>query len=161
MKNAQYWRTALALLPHPEGGAYRETYRATTLVDTPNGPRSASTAIYFLLEYGNFSAFHRIQSDEAWHFYDGDALSIYEITRDGVLVEHKLGKDIENGESLQIVISAGNWFASRVNNAGGYTLVGCTVAPGFDFVDFEMAERAALQLEYPAHAGIIEELTRV
>lgn len=116
------------------------------------------TGIYFLLQQGEFSAFHRIASDELWHHYDGGALHIYEILPDGQLVTHVLGTE---GEALPFaVIRAGSWFASRVARGNDYTLCGCTVAPGFDFSDFELAERSALQQQYPQHTGIIAELTR-
>ncbi|WP_343671870.1 cupin domain-containing protein [Chitinophaga sp.] len=164
--NAEYWRKHLQLESHVEGGSFRETYRAalklptSVLPATFKGERNASTGIYFLLEYGDFSAFHRIAADEMWHFYDGYALTIYEIKPGGELVVHQLGKQVHLGERPQLVISAGSWFASRVEVTNGYTLVGCTVAPGFDFADFELGDRAELQKAYPAHAGIIAALTR-
>jgi predicted cupin superfamily sugar epimerase len=163
---AAHWREQLQLQSHVEGGAFRETYRAkwvldrTTLPTGMTGNRNASTCIYFLLEEGGFSAFHRIAADEIWHFYDGHTLTIYEITPDGSLLVHKLGRDIQNGENLQAIITAGNWFASRVEVPGGYTLSGCTVAPGFDFADFELAERTSLQAAYPHHTALIASLTR-
>ena len=161
-----YWRQHLHLEPHVEGGAYRETYRSNlklpqiALPARMKGDRAASTGIYFLLEAGEFSAFHRIAADEMWHFYDGYTLSIYEITPMGTLLHHRLGRDLVAGEQLQLVIPAGSWFGSRVESPEGFALVGCTVAPGFDFADFEMAERNALTAEYPQHAGVIEMLTR-
>lgn len=155
--NAAYWRDHLQLESHIEGGAFKETYRSSVMA----GNRNVSTGIYFLLEDADFSAFHRIKSDEMWHFYDGNPLNIYEIAPSGELTIHQLGLNFHLGEKPQIVITAGNWFASRVKGESGYTLVGCTVAPGFDFADFELADRKALQAIYPAHAGIIGELTRV
>ncbi|MEM6299625.1 MAG: cupin domain-containing protein, partial [Bacteroidota bacterium] len=107
-----------------------------------------------------FSAFHRIASDELWHFYDGDPLSIYFFDTLGHLKEIELGLDIEKGQLPQAVVPAGAWFASRCQNFGGFTLVGCTVSPGFDFQDFELAETDTLVSEYPAHEKIIRELTR-
>jgi predicted cupin superfamily sugar epimerase len=164
--NAEYWREHLQLTSHVEGGSFRETYRAALKVPTSvlpsafKGERNASTGIYFLLEFGDFSAFHRIAADEMWHFYDGYTLTIYEIKPEGAMVVHQLGKHVHLGERPQLVITAGSWFASRVEVVDGYTLVGCTVAPGFDFADFELGDRGELQKEYPAHKGIIEELTR-
>ena len=161
-----YWREHLQLTSHVEGGSFRETYRSpltfptSVLPDTMKGDRNASTAIYFLLEYGDFSAFHRIAADEMWHFYDGYTLTIYEIKPDGSLVTHLLGRHVHLGEQPQLVIPAGSWFASRVDVEDGFTLVGCTVAPGFDFADFELAGREALQAAYPAHAALIATLTR-
>ncbi len=166
MSSAAYWKEKLQLISHIEGGAFKETYRAplllphSALTKEHNGARAASTGIYFLLEYGEFSAFHRIASDEMWHFYDGCTLTVYEIKTDGTLVKHLLGKDIENGASPQLVIPAGSWFASRVEIENSFTLCGCTVAPGFDFADFELANRAELTKEFPQHEALIVSLTR-
>lgn len=157
---AAYWRETLQLTQHVEGGSFRETYRAPLVIQQPAGQRAASTGIYFLLEDGEFSAFHRIASDEMWHFYDGVTLHIYEIKPEGTLHVHRLGKDLAQGEQLQIVIPAGSWFASSVEETGGFALVGCTVAPGFDFADFELAEKTALSKLFPQHAGLIGLLTR-
>ncbi len=163
---AAYWRDHLRLIQHVEGGSFRETYRApleiaqNALPASFSGARAASTAIYFLLEDGEFSAFHRIAADELWHFYDGTTLHIYEIKPDGDLVVHRLGRECHQGDRLQVLISAGSWFASSVEETGGFTLAGCTVAPGFDFADFELANRAKLSSEFPQHAGLIALLTR-
>jgi len=166
VRTALYWKEKLNLDSHIEGGAFREVYRSTLVIPNENlapwhkGDRSASTSIYFLLETGEFSAFHRIASDELWHFYDGGTLAIYEIDAEGKLTKHLLGKNIETGESLQVLIPAGSWFGSRVENTDSFVLCGCTVAPGFDFADFELAERAALLNQYPEHAAMIKQLTR-
>lgn len=168
MKNttAEYWKQQLQLTSHVEGGAFRETYRAPLMIGHQalpagfSGPRNASTGIYFLLEDGDFSAFHRIAADEMWHFYDGTTLYIYEIRPDGALLVHKLGRNPEQGEQLQLVIPAGSWFASCVEETGGFALAGCTVAPGFDFADFELADRVALSALFPQHKGLIALLTR-
>ncbi len=163
---AHRYITQLNLTAHIEGGAFKEIYRSPLVLPeevlTPEhgGDRNAMTSIYFLLQYGEFSAFHRIASDELWHFYYGGVLCIYEIDKSGVLTKHLLGKDIAAGERPMVCIKAGSWFGSRVEEAGGYTLCGCTVAPGFDFADFELAARAALMELYPQHGGIIRELTR-
>lgn len=160
---AAYWRETLQLTQHVEGGSFRETYRAPLELQQPegfSGPRAASTGIYFLLEDGEFSAFHRIASDEMWHFYDGVTLHIYEIKPTGTLHVHRLGRDYAQGEQLQLVIPAGSWFASSVEETEGFALVGCTVAPGFDFADFELADKAALAKLFPQHAGLIGLLTR-
>ena len=156
--SASSWIESLALIPHPEGGYFRESYRANASVTTPSGTRSASTAIYYLLERGDFSALHRILSDEVWHFYAGDALEIVEFDEDGRAVHTRLGKALDQGETLQHVVAAGRWFASRP--LGAYSLVGCTVAPGFDFQDFEMGARTDLMKTFPEHAKLIESLTR-
>ena len=149
----------LKLLPHPEGGYYKEVYKAADEYQTKLGTRSASTAIYFLLEKGNFSAFHRIQSDELWHHYEGCSLEIFIIDEQGKLEVLKLGKNFEKGEEPLRIVRKGLWFASRVQDEG-YALVGCTVSPGFDFKDFELASRSNLLSLYPEHKQVIEELTR-
>lgn len=161
---------ALSLSPHPEGGFYRETYRAALTLPRASlsrehaGDRSASTAIYFLVPRGSFSALHRIASDEVWHFYAGAPLEIVELDRDGTLTRTVIGNDLAH-EAPQHVVPAGVWFGSRVlagtEERGSYALVGCTVAPGFDFADFALADRDALTREHPAHASLIAELTRV
>lgn len=163
---ASYWIERLSLTPHVEGGAFREVYRSELTIPRSNlplffqGDRSASTAIYFLLAQGQFSAFHRIAADELWHFYYGDALVVYEITHNGRMIEHRLGANPEQGEVFQTVVKAGSWFASAPAPGSEYALVGCTVAPGFDFADFELAERKPLVQQYPEHAHIITRLTR-
>ena len=153
--SAQHYIQTLELLPHPEGGYYKETYRSTGNVSFTQGERSFSTAIYFLLEKNNFSAFHKIKSDELWHFYSGDSLEVIEITTKGELKITELGP-----QNFQYCVPAGNWFGSRVKKGGSFSLVGCTVAPGFDFKDFEMAGRNKLLKEFPQHAAMIIELTR-
>jgi predicted cupin superfamily sugar epimerase len=166
MHTARYWKEKLELASHIEGGAFRETYRSALNIQKDNltpqhgGSRAASTSIYFLLEDGEFSAFHRIASDELWHFYDGDTLAIYEINTRGELIKHLLGRDIEKGESLQVLIPAGSWFGSKVENKGSFALCGCTVSPGFDFADFELVDGGKLREQYPQHADIIGQLTR-
>jgi predicted cupin superfamily sugar epimerase len=151
---------------HPEGGYYRESYRAELnipKIGLPpyfNGSRCVSTAIYFLLDSDVFSAFHRLRSDELWHFYDGNPLTISAIDETGRLSEIRLGNNPEQEQVLQAVVKAGNWFGSRVSDPDSYSLVGCTVAPGFDFQDFELGKRADLIRLYPQHRKVIESLTR-
>lgn len=163
---AASWKEQLQLQPHVEGGAFRETYRAdwvlhrSCLPPAMQGNRNACTGIYFLLEHGEFSAFHRIAADEMWHFYDGSTLCIYEIDTTGTLTVHKLGRNIQQGEQLQVVITAGNWFAACVEAPEGFALVGCTVSPGFDFADFELAGQRSLQALFPQHKELIGRLTR-
>ncbi len=164
-KTAEYYISKLGLSSHVEGGAFKETYRSPVVLEQAaigvlfHGNRNASTGIYFLLTYLQFSAFHKIASDEMWHFYDGQTLTIYEIDTDGTLITHKLGRNIEAGETFQCVIKAGNWFASRCEVEGGFSLVGCTVAPGFDFVDFTLATCDELCHLYPQHTELIIPLT--
>ncbi|MEP3386875.1 MAG: cupin domain-containing protein [Reichenbachiella sp.] len=162
-KPANYWIERLELEPHPEGGFFKETYRSSVsaeFTDFPSG-RNVSTGIYFFLTSENFSAFHRIKSDEMWHFYAGDALSISVIDKNGKANEIILGLDLEKGQVPQAVVPANCWFASKVKDGGEYGLVGCTVSPGFDFEDFKMADRQHLIAEYPRHKELITSLTRV
>ena len=154
------------LQPHPEGGWYKETYKSdeyisgSTLPERFGGSRVFSTAIYFLLEQGNFSAFHRIKSDECWHFYAGDPLVVYVMQLNGRLDIIHLGNDIEKGQVFQFVVPANCWFASRPAPGSTFCFVGCTVAPGFDFTDFELATASSLTALFPQHKAIIEELCR-
>ncbi len=156
----------LGLQPHPEGGYYKEVYRSAGVIQQAaidgvfSGDRNYATSIYFMLVGGNFSAFHRIKSDELWHFYDGDACTVYVIHLNGEFEAIRLGRDIANGEVYQAVVPAGAWFASECSNPEGFSLTGCTVSPGFDFADFEMAEREGLIKEYPQYAEVINRLTR-
>ncbi|MBL3655205.1 cupin domain-containing protein [Fulvivirga sediminis] len=158
----QHWIDNLGLLPHPEGGYYKETYRSGLKADFFGfeGGRSVSTGIYFMLGKGDFSAFHRIKSDEMWHFYDGSALEIHIIHPDGKYEMVKLGRNISDGEVFQYVVPADSWFGSRLGQSGDFALVGCTVAPGFDFKDFDMPSKAHLINKYPDHEKIIRELSR-
>jgi predicted cupin superfamily sugar epimerase len=164
--SAAYWIKKLELSRHIEGGSFREVYRSAMQVPRKSlpilfqGQRNISTSIYFLLESGQFSAFHRIASDELWHFYFGDPLLIYEINHSGILTTHRLGPDAEKGEVFQTVVQAGSWFASVPAEDSAYSLVGCTVSPGFDFADFELAEREILTRRYPRYAELITALTR-
>ncbi|MCF8257134.1 MAG: cupin domain-containing protein [Flavobacteriales bacterium] len=161
--SAAQWAELLNLSPHPEGGWYRETYRAKAVIDCPegfDGERSCATAIYFLLTSQSFSAFHRILSDEVWHFYTGDGITVHEIAANGAYIAHRLGASPGQGEVFQLVIPAGSWFASEVSAGGDHGLVGCTVAPGFDFRDFEMAKRKHLLARFPQHSEVISRLCR-
>lgn len=165
-KDATYWVRRLKLEPHPEGGYYRQTYRSDEIISQAalpegfTGPRAASTAIYFLLEGENFSAFHRLRSDEIWHFYTGSPLVVHVIDSAGRSSPIPLGSDPEAGQVFQAVVRAGSWFASHVADWKGWALVGCTVAPGFDFEDFEIATQKKLVDEYPQHRELIRKLTR-
>ncbi len=164
MKPATYWIDKLTLTAHPEGGFFKETYRSdesipdTALPARFGGTRNFSTAIYFLLRSQDRSMFHKIKSDELWHFHAGSSLNIYVLTDSGLAI-HRLGPDPDEGDSLQVVIPANCWFGAKVIQPDSYTLAGCTVAPGFDFQDFEIAERDLLLKAYPDHKAIIELLT--
>lgn len=157
-------------MAHPEGGYFKETFRseleiaADALPGNFSGPRNASTAIYFLLTEAKSSNFHRIESDELWHFYAGDPLEVFGIHPDGRLEVWLLGGPEVEGASFQAMVPAGVWFGSAVKPNGDadnnrFSLCGCTVAPGFDFEDFELAKRAALQAQFPQHADLIARLT--
>ena len=154
------------LLPHPEGGYYKETYRSPEIIPDQilsrqfKGDRAYSTAIYFLLEKGNFSAFHRIESDEVWHFYAGQTLLVHIIHINGKFETIKLGNDIENGETFQYSVPARCWFASEPGADTDFSFVGCTVAPGFDFDDFELAKADELSRLYPQQEELIRRLCR-
>ena len=161
-KAAQDLVARLGLLPHPEGGFFGESFRSPIQLTLPDGRiRAASTAIYFLLPMGAFSALHRVSSDEVWHFYDGDPLELTTITSGGILETRTLGRDLEAGQRPQFVVPAGVWQAAKPTQEKiGYSLVGCTVAPGFDFADFEMPVCDELGRLFPQHAAAIQILTR-
>ncbi|MEO8666543.1 MAG: cupin domain-containing protein [Ignavibacteria bacterium] len=165
MKSAAYWKEKLILNPHPEGGYFKETYRAQEVFHKEHlpqrfsGDRVHSTGIYYLLSDQDVSKFHRIKSDEMWHFYDGVGVTIYEIDVNGNFKAHKLGLNIDDGELPQVLIKGGNWFGAKVSKPDSYCLCGCTVSPGFHFEDFEMADRENLMQMFPEHRNIIEELT--
>ena len=150
-----------ALAPHPEGGFFRETFRSTARFALPDYPseRAASTAIYFLLAAGTFSAFHRVRSDEAWHHYDGAPLELQMIDDEGHVSVVLLGRDFEAGQVPQAVVPRDVWQAARPVG-DRHAFVGCTVAPGFDFADFEMPPREALVRRFPTLAPLVERFTR-
>lgn len=156
----------LELLPHPEGGYYKETYRSQRTVplddstEASSSLRNISTAIYFLIESENFSALHKIKSDELWHFYAGDTLEVIEMDETGNLIITPIGRNLNADETFQHMVKANTWFGSRVKKGGSFSLVGCTVSPGFDFTDFEMAKREDLIKKFPQHKSIIEAMTR-
>jgi hypothetical protein len=151
---------ALGLAPHPEGGYYRETFRSPIEVRAGARPaRAASTCIYFLLPGGSFSAFHRVASDEVWHHYDGAPLELHTLDEAGVHRVERLGHALDAGERPQLVVPAGVLQAA-VPAGGPFALCGCTVAPGFDFADFELPARADLARRFPSHRALVEALTR-
>ncbi len=157
----------LELQPHPEGGYFKETYRSNgsipsdVLGNTYSGPRNHATSIYFLLTQGNFSAFHRIVQDEQWHFYDGATLWLHTISPEGEYKKIAIGNNLAEGEVPQFTVPGGYWFGAEVKEGGAFSLLGCTVAPGFDFDDFEMPPRDTLLQLFPQHETIIHKLTRV
>lgn len=151
----------LGLAPHPEGGFFRETFRAPQKVTAPFAPvtRAASTAIYFLLRAGEFSAFHTVRSDEVWHHYAGGTLELHTIDESGSHQRVELGSNLEHGERPQWVVPAGTLQAARVIGEE-FALCGCTVAPGFDFADFDMPARSVLAQRYPELGALIQSFTR-
>lgn len=165
MNTAQYWIDKLELKHHPEGGYFNEVYRAkedigeSALPKRYAGTRSFATSIYFLLPGNEYSAFHRIKSDETWHFYQGGTLELFVLSKNGSLERHLMGSNYESGERFQLTIPRDHWFAARAVMKDSYALVGCTVAPGFHFEDFELADRKSLLQEFPQHTDIINELT--
>jgi predicted cupin superfamily sugar epimerase len=166
MTGAQSWIDGLQLRRHPEGGWFRETYRSGEILSRAalpprfGGDRAFSTAIYFLLDSDDFSALHRIKQDEVFHFYDGSALSLHVIDPQGNYSMVKVGRDPSAGQVPQAVVKAGCLFGATVSDPRSYSLVGCTVAPGFDFADFEMPDREEICRQFPQHRHVIERLTR-
>jgi predicted cupin superfamily sugar epimerase len=156
----------LGLIRHPEGGWYRETYRSAELIpanslpDRFNGERSFCTAICFLLGRDEMSALHRIKSDEIWYYHAGTTLTVHLISPQGEYRALRIGSEPAAGESYQAVVPAGYWFGATVTGVGDFSLVGCSVAPGFDFADFEMGNRSELLKQFPEQAGIILQLTK-
>lgn len=149
----------LNLEPHPEGGYFSETYRSglqLTELESFQGTRACSTGIYFLLTSGSISHLHKIRSDEMWHFYSGDPLRIVMLDGNGHYADKILGADLEKGESFQVVVPAGVWFGAEVVDGGTYALVGCTVSPGFDFSDFELAKKETMRELFPNHGPFVE-----
>lgn len=164
-KNTEYWIEQLNLEPHPEGGFYRQTYKSeefinkTALPSRFSGDRTFSTSIYYLLPGGNFSAFHKVNQDEIWHFYYGCPLTLHIISPEGRYSCSHLGDNPENGEAFQIIVKAGDYFAAQPDQNDSFSLCGCTVAPGFEFADFEMPAREVLLREFPQHKNVITRLT--
>ncbi len=165
MRTGNDWIRALDLRPHPEGGFFREIYRSgyrmarAGLPPRYSGDRSLSTSIYFLLLSGQVSRLHRLRSDEIWHFYEGSPVVIHTIEPGGAYAAVGMSREALTGPGFQAVIPAGWWFGAEVAAPDSFALVGCTIAPGFEFDDFELGRREELLASYPAHRGIIEKLT--
>lgn len=162
---AQYWIDKLELIEHPEGGYFKETYRSEEEISTDAlperfaGKRNFGTSIYFLLTTESVSNFHRLKSDEIWHFHQGGAAKIHFISEEGAYSFKTIGADFENGETLQVIISKNTWFAAEVIK-DDFILIGCTVAPGFEFEDFELADQADLSTKFPTRSALIRKFTR-
>ncbi|TXG01062.1 cupin domain-containing protein [Massilia arenae] len=151
----------LSLMPHPEGGHFRETYRSQHRVNREEdaASRSASTAIYYLLRGRERSTWHRIRSDEMWHFYEGVPIRIYVLEPHGGLSVLRLGNPLRHeGAQFQALVPAGRWFAAQCEEHEGYSLVGCTVAPGFEFEEFEIGDVSVLKRDWPEHSESIARL---
>lgn len=153
-----------SLEPHPEGGYFRETYRAQGKIPDEylsgyEGERCRATAILFLIPEGNKSRLHRLKSDEIWHFYIGGPLILVQISPKGEVEEVMLGKDVMAGQKVQHVVPAGYWFGAYPCDGSKYSFVGCTVAPGFEFADFEMGNREELLTQFPHARDVIQKLT--
>ena len=146
----------LEMIPHPEGGFYKETYRSEE--QCLEGKRSIQTIIYFLLRSSDVSRFHRIKSDEMWFFHLGSPLVVHTLTENGH-IEHHLGNNLISGETPQLLVTKNTVFGSTVLYPDSFSLVSCSVAPGFDFEDFELFTAADLQEEYPFNQSIIARLT--
>jgi predicted cupin superfamily sugar epimerase len=150
----------LQLFPHPEGGFYKETYRADFSV-TPQGaqaPTGSCTSIHYLLQDSDYSGFHRIAYPELWYFHDGAPLTVHEIDAKGNYSHRTLGRG--EGEHLSLVVEPGIWFAADLPSKEGYALVSCAVAPAFDFALFEMARLDTILAQYPQHAEVLRRLCR-
>ena len=168
--NSSYWIEKLDLEKHPEGGYFKEVYRSDEFLEKENlparfhGKRCFATSIYFLLNNDNISSFHRIKSDETWHFYYGNPVIIYIIDEKENMLTVSLGNNPEKGEVLQFTVPKNCWFAASISDENketdfGYCLVGCTVAPGFDFDDFEIGGRENLLNDYPRYSQLITKHT--
>ena len=156
---SQEWTDRLKLIPHPEGGFYKEVYRSSFPVVPPRGASTGScTSIYYLLQDDDFSGFHRLGYPELWYFHDGNALDVHAIDLSGKYSVQRLG--IAEGENLSIAIDPGIWFAAEVPGKSGFALVSCVVAPAFDFGVFEMAEKDELIRQWPEHREVLERLCR-
>jgi predicted cupin superfamily sugar epimerase len=166
MLTAEEIRKKLKLQPHPEGGYFIETYRSThklpkkALTGGYPGDRAVSTAIYYLLTPKTFSAVHRLRGDEVFHFYGGDAVDLLQLYPDGTGKVSVLGSNLAAGMRPQLVVPGGVWQGMRLLRGGKYALMGTTVAPGFDFKDFELGHREELVEEYPQFAEMIRHLTK-
>ena len=164
--NASYWIEKLNLVEHTEGGFFAPVFRAPEYIDSHGlparfkGNRTIVSSIYYLLQRGQFSAFHRLKSFEIWSFLGGDPLVIYILNPFGGLTEKRLGPNFDRGESFLAAIEPGNWFAAEQRGPAEFTLLGCMVAPGFEYEDMEIAGRDRLLAKYPEHREIIERLAR-
>jgi predicted cupin superfamily sugar epimerase len=165
MRNAEYWIQHLKLLPHPEGGFFRETYKSKINIEQQTlpygfkGSRRLCTSIYFLLRTQDISRLHRLKSDEIWYYHYGSSLKIVLIDQEGNKHTKILGPNAEKAEQLQVEIPAGTIFGAQVTDENSFCLVGCIVTPGFEFSDFELFDREDLLQAYPKHSDVINKFT--
>lgn len=164
MERTLYLIKTLNLTPHPEGGYFKEIYRSEEIIPDRTisgfeGERNVSTSIYFLLAGNDKSMFHKIKSDELWHFYEGAGITIHTIDKNGKYKALRLGDNLKENEQYQIIVPGNTWFAAEVNEKHSYALVGCTVAPGFDFKDFQLGKRKELISLFPQHSKLINKFT--
>lgn len=161
-KNAQYWIESLGLIAHPEGGYYKSTFASEITISgigsSEGQQRQLFTSIYFLLKSNEVSHFHRLKSDELWYYHGGSSLTIHVIDESGSYKEWKLGLNLENGEVPQVLVPKNTIFGSSMMEGDTFSLVGCMVAPGFDFEDFELFSQEELLELYPQHEKIIRKM---
>ncbi len=156
----------LDLEPHPEGGYFKrqiyseEFILKDALPERYGYSRHLYSSIYYLLGPGDFSAFHRLKSDEIWHFFEGDCLIVHFLNADGSYTQHKMGSNIAHGEVFQLLIPHGTWFAAQPDNVTGYTLIGCTVIPAFEYEDFEIGDFGDLSTLFPQHTELVRRFCR-
>jgi predicted cupin superfamily sugar epimerase len=164
-RNADYWINQLELIPHPEGGFYREIYRSSGIIEKSalatnfSGPGNFFTTIYFLLQAEQVSHLHRIKSDEIWTFHTGEAVDIHVIDSCGDYTVQKLGLNPDNSEMPQQIVPANSWFGANLSERKGYALVSCIVSPDFSFNDFELGNYDDLVHVFPEYKSIIHMLT--
>ena len=161
MKKADYWIQHLKLIPHPEGGHYKETYKSRIFLSKGELnncviTRRSASLIYFLLSENEKSAFHKLKNDEIWIFNSGSSVKIYIIDNNGNLSIEKLGNNIENNEELQVFIPAESWFAAELIDKTSFCLMSCLVSPGFEWDDFELADIKKLNEQYPEYSDVLK-----
>lgn len=179
MIDAEYIIGKLGLKMHVfEGGYFKESYRSPDVISYSgihnkihkneiskeafflDKMRPASTLIYYLLVGNQYSAIHKVKSDEIWHFYLGSSVTIHIINEDLISPKIQLGNNLENGENIHYVVTKDTWFCAELTNKSSFALMGCTVSPGFDFEDFELGDKDELILQYPQHRELIERFAK-
>lgn len=158
MTNVQQLIEQLQLEAHPEGGFYKSSFRSENFITAAQGNRPIYTSIYFLLRSQDISHLHRLKSDELWYYHGGSPLTVHMILPDGTYEAKKLGLNVANGEMPQVLVKKNTIFGSSVEDADTFSLVGCMVAPGFDFADFELFTQTELLADYPQHEAVIRKM---